>query len=283
MHSFRTLAVTGLAAVIALPGLASAQGARASNVDRVQLAVVDSGGAACPRDATLTAWAHTSGPGTVRFVIHNSGGGKTGELQAEAIAGAAGTYLATYEHTFRVTTDVDTQYMAEASGSGESSNWVPFRATCGPQPRTGTSARGAGAQPPARTAESRARESTGTPSAGGGAPPARTAAESRPNTPEAPGGTSKPNSPAAPGGTSKPNSSPGDGGKQCGRMISSTRILAANRAWGLETAHVGWRAAVRSEYPHSWDRWDNARETSHDCTRSGVTWNCTVSARPCEP
>lgn len=267
MPSFRILAVAGVAAVICLPGLASAQGARASIVDRVQLAVVDSGGAACPRDATLTAWAHTSGPGTVRFVIHNSGGGKTGELQAEAVAGAAGTYLATYEHTFRVTTDVDTQYMAEASGSGESSNWVPFQATCGPQARSGTSARGAGAQPPARTAESRARESTGAATAGGGAPPAT---------------ADRPNAPEPSSGTSKPNPSTADG-KQCGRKISSTRVLAASRAWGLETAHVGWRAAVRSEYPHSWDRWDNARETSHDCSRSGLTWNCTVSARPCEP
>lgn len=272
MRSFRILAVVGVAAVICVPGLASAQAARASNVDRVQLAVVDSGGAACPRDATLTAWAHTSGPGTVRFMIHNSGGGKTGELQAQAVPGAAGTYLATYQHTFRVTTDVDTQYMAEAAGSGETSNWVPFVATCGPQARTTTSARGAEAQPPARTAsESRARASTGAPVAGGGAPPART-------TPPA-----TPSAPAASGGTSKPNSSGGDDARQCGGTISSTRVGALTRVGGMETAHMGWRVAVASEHPNSWANWDNAREPSLDCRRAGLLWNCTAAARPCEP
>lgn len=273
MRSSPFLVLLGLAALVSAPGPVWAQGARASTVDRVQLGVADSGGASCPRDATLTAWAHTSGPGVVRFVIHNRGGGKTGELQAEAVAGAAGTYLATYTHTFRVTTDVDTEYMAEVSGSGQSSNWVPFKATCGPQARSETSARGASAQPPARTAPSRARESMGeAAAAGGGAPPARTSApEARPNTPQ------------APGGTSKPNPSTADQGKQCGRTISSTRVGAVTRLGGLETALVGWRAAVASEYPNSWGSWDNARDRSQDCERSGLLWNCTLSARPCEP
>lgn len=265
MRPLRILALPGLAALFCVSGLASA-----SNVDRVQLAVVDSGGASCPRDATLTAWAHTSGPGTVRFMIHNSGGGRTGELQAEAVPGAAGTYLATYTHTFRVTTDVDTQYMAEASGSEQVSNWVPFQATCGPRARTGASARGAGAQPPARTAESRARASTGAATAGGGAPPARTTPPATPDAPDQGSGNSKPNS-------------GGNGAKQCGSRISSTRVGALTRMGGMETAHMGWRIAVGSEHPNSWAKWDNARESSLDCRRSGLLWNCTAAARPCEP
>ena len=100
----------------------------------------------------LTAWAHTNGPGVVRFVIRNEGGGKTGELKADAVAGAAGTYLATYRHTFKVTTDVETKYVAEVVGSGQTSNWVPFTASCGPQARAEASATGASSQPPARTA-----------------------------------------------------------------------------------------------------------------------------------
>lgn len=272
MRSFQTLAIPALAALAAVPALAIAQGAGAPDVDRVQLAVVDSGGGSCPRDATLTAWAHASGPGPVRFVIHNGGGGKTGELQADAVKGAAGTYLATYRHTFKVTTDVETTYMAEAVGSGQESNWVAFKASCGPQARAGTSAKGSAAQPPARTAsESRARESLGKPAAGGGTPPAKPAPQSKPNSQE------------KPGGTSKPNSSSGDGAKQCGSRISVTRVGAVTRVGGLETAHLTWRAAVGQKYPDSWKVWDNAKERSLDCERFGLLWNCTASARPCEP
>jgi len=267
----------GLATLVSLPGLASAQRAGAPGVDRVQLAVADSGGAACPRDAVLTAWAHTDGPGVVRFVIRNAGGGKTGELKADAVAGAAGTYLATYRHTFKVTTDVDTKYLAEVVGAGQTSNWVPFTATCGPQARSETSATGASSQPPARTAtESRARASLGEPTDGGGAPPARTDAP-----PAQPAPETKPNSPEDSGGTSKPNTSPD--GKTCGATISVTRHLAVTRDGGKATALVTWMAAVASKHPDSWKDWDNAKNQSLSCERSGATWTCTASARPCAP
>ncbi len=49
------MAVPGIAALVLMPGLALAQRAGAPEVDRVQLAVVDGGGASCPRDAELTA------------------------------------------------------------------------------------------------------------------------------------------------------------------------------------------------------------------------------------
>jgi hypothetical protein len=267
----------GLAVLGSLPGLASAQRAGAPEVDRVQLAVADSGGAACPRDAVLTAWAHTNGPGVVRFVIRNEGGGKTGELKADAVAGAAGTYLATYRHTFKVTTDVETKYVAEVVGSGQTSNWVPFTAACGPQARAEASAAGASSQPPARTAtESRARSSVGEATDGGGAPPARTGAP-----PAQPAPETKPNPSSESGGSSKPNTSPD--GKTCGATISVTRHLAVTQDGGKATALVTWMAAVASKHPDSWKDWDNAKNQSLGCKRSGATWTCTASARPCAP
>lgn len=280
MRPSLVFSVFGIATFASLPVFASPPRAGSPEVDRVQLGVVDSGGAACPRDATLTAWAHTKGPGPVRFVIHNSGGGETGELQAQAVPGAAGTYLATYKHTFKITTDVETEYMAEVAGSGQSSNWVSLSAQCGPRARAETSARGASPQPPARSAsESRARASTGTSTAGGGPPPARTSPGADPDAGGPSEGGSKPNS----GGDSKPNS-PGDGeAKQCGAKITSTRVGVVSRVLGLEAAHLMWRAAVRQAHPNSWDHWGNARERSLDCKRAGLLWNCTVSARPCAP
>ncbi len=279
MRPFLMLAIPGLAALVSVPGLALAQRAGAPSVDRVQLAVVDSGGASCPRDAVLTAWAHTSGPGVVRFVIHNSGGGKTGELKANAVEGAAGTWLATYRHTFKVTTDTDIKYMAEAAGAGQSSNWVAFKATCGPQARAGTSATGSGAQPPARTAsESRARQSLGKPTAGGGTPPASSG-----KPPAKPASESKPNSQGEPGGTSKPNPSTSNQGKKCGARISSTRHGAVTREGGKVSAQVVWMAAVVQKHPDSWKDWNNAQDRSLGCDRAGLLWTCKASARPCEP
>lgn len=274
MRAFLMLATFGVAAVSSVPGHASVpRVGTAPDVDRVQLAVVDSGGAACPRDAVLTAWAHTNGPGPVRFVIHNSGGGKTGELKADAVAGAAGTYLATYKHTFKITTDVEIQYMAEASGTGQASNWVPFKATCGPRARATASATGSSGQPPARTAqESRARESLGKPTAGGGAPPATSE-----KPPAEPDSGSKPNS----SGSSKPNT--GADGRQCGRTITVTRYAAVNREAGKATALVTWMAAVVQDYPDSWKDWNNASNRDLGCKRAGALWTCSASARPCEP
>ncbi len=276
-----TGAALGLIALVAAgPAETGPAEAGMAEVDRIELAVVDGGGAACPRDATLTAWAHTDGPGTVRFVIHNAGGGKTGALEAQAVAGAAGTYLATYRHSFKITTDTDTRYRAQAVGSDESSNWVPLKATCGPQPRSETAATGSTGRPPTRTAsDSRAREAMGEATGGGntpgaGAPPARGGSDSRPNSGGKPAGTSKPNSSSGKGGA---------GGKQCGSQISSTRLGAVTREGGKMTAQVGWMAAVQAEHSRSWAEWANAKDRSLSCKRAGLLWTCKASARPCEP
>ena len=272
MRPASMITLLGVTALVSAPGLALAQRAGAPDVDRVQLAVTDSGGASCPRDVVLTAWAHTNGPGPVRFVIHNSGGGKTGELKADAVAGAAGTYLATHKHTFKITTDVDIQYRAEAAGTGQSSNWVPFKATCGPRARATTSATGSSGQPPARTPESRARGSLGKPTAGGGAPPATSG-----KPPAEPASGSKPNS----SGSSKPNT--GADGRQCGKTITVTRYAAVNREAGKASAQVTWMAAVVQDYPDSWKDWNKASNRQLGCERAGALWTCKASARPCEP
>lgn len=272
MRTYTIFAMIGFGVGVFLPSLADAQAAATTDVDRVQLAVVDSGGASCPRDAVLTAWAHTRGPITVRFVVHNSGGGKTGELEATAVAGAAGTYLATHRHTFKITADVDTSYRVEAVGTGQMSNWVPLKASCGPQPRTTTSATGSGAQAPARTAsEDRARASLGQPTDGGGRPPAHASSAADPESSE--GG----------GNTPKPNPSTANDGKQCGSAISVTRYAALSREAGKVTAQVTWMAAVVQKHPDSWKDWNNAKSRSLGCERAGVLWTCTASARPCEP
>lgn len=112
--------------------------AQALGIDRVQLALADSGGAACPRNATATVWVHTDGPGTVKVLIRNRSGGATGTATAQAVKGSGGRYLATVKNLFTITTGVDIQYRAEVVGSGKASNWVPFAATCGPQVRTTT-------------------------------------------------------------------------------------------------------------------------------------------------
>lgn len=115
------------------------------------------------------------------------------------------------------------------------------------------------------------RENVGKPSSGGGAPPAKPASET------------KPNSDGKPAGTSKPNSSTGKGARQCGAKITSTRMAAVTRKGGMLSAQVGWMAAAQKVHPDSWGNWDKAKDRSLSCNRVGLLFNCTASARPCEP
>lgn len=250
---------------------ASATSVRALDVSQVQLAVVDNGGVSCPRDATVMAWAHTNGPGTVKFVIRNDGGGKTGELSATAVKGAAGNYLATYTHTFKITADVDIKYMAEAVGQGKLSNWVPFKATCGPQVRTKKSS----AEPPAKKGPPAKKTSDvdeGKPASKGSdaEPPAKNAS------------TGKPAGSGKPAGTGKPAAGPGKPVAQCGDRISVTRFAALTRIGGKATAEAGWALEVKKHYPNGWGNWNNANDRNTSCKFAG-TWYCTASARPCAP
>ena len=113
--------------------------AHALEVDKVQLALKDSGDAACPRNATATVWAHTDGPGPVKVLIRNRSGGAIGIKTAQAVKGSGGNYLATVKNQFTITTGVKIHYRAYIVWQFISSYWVSFYATFFPQVRSTTS------------------------------------------------------------------------------------------------------------------------------------------------
>ncbi len=53
----------------------------------------------------------------IEFVIRNSSGNKTGAMSATAVKRRSGNWFATLTHTFKITTVVDAEYMAELKGS----------------------------------------------------------------------------------------------------------------------------------------------------------------------
>lgn len=87
-----------------------------------------------------------------------------------------------------------------------------------------------------------------------------------------------------PGSSGKPVQGAGAGKPvaQCGDAISSTRLAAVTRKGGSLTAQAGWALAVRKRYPAGWGNWNNAKDRKTSCQFAG-TWNCTATARPCEP
>jgi hypothetical protein len=89
----------------------------------------------------------------------------------------------------------------------------------------------------------------------------------------------------APGSTGRPiphQTGPGKPVKQCGDMVSVTRLAALTRAGGKLTAQAGWALEVKKRYPGGWGNWNNARDRKTGCQFAG-TWNCTATARPCPP
>ncbi|HEX7073464.1 MAG TPA: hypothetical protein VF226_05430 [Hyphomicrobiaceae bacterium] len=267
------------AATVVLAGVSVTE-VYAFEVSKVELGVADSGGSSCPRDAKITAWAHTDGPGTVKFVIRNDSGGKTGVLSANAVKGPTGNYLATYSHTFKITTDVDIKYMAEVVGHPKISKWVPLKAKCGPQPRKNVTTSKSGAKPPARAVSDddgpKPRKTTSTKSSGGG-PKAKHTSESEDKGKPTSGG-GKP----IPSGGGKPIPSGGKPIATCKPMISVTRTLAVTRAGGLATARAAWQSTALAAHGAAYARWSNAKDQSSSCSRKGLTFNCTVKARPCK-
>lgn len=256
-------------ATLSLAAFSATTAVHAFEVSKVQLGVADSGGSSCPRDAKITAWAHTDGPGTVKFVIRNNSGGKTGILSANAVKGPTGNYLATYSQTFKITTNVDIKYMAEVVGHPKISRWVSFRAKCGPQARKNVTTSKSGAKPPVRTSSDKGpkpRKKVNTRSTNVG-PKAR----------RAPGGTSK----GKPTSGGKPVPSGGKPVAQCKPMLSATRTLAVTRAGGIATARAAWQSTAAAAHGVAFARWSNAKSQSTSCSRKGLTFNCTVKARPC--
>jgi hypothetical protein len=262
----------GLIAASASFAAIATTGAGALEVNQVQLGVADTGGSACPRDAKVMAWAHTDGPGVVKFVIRNDSGGKTGEIAINAVKGAAGNFIATYSNTFKIQTDVDIKYMAEAVGHGKISPWVQFKAECGPQPRKTTTTT-SGDKPKGKHVSEvdkpQPRKTTKT--TGGDTPKGKHAS----NTDQDDEPKGKPAQNAG-----KPASKPLPTA-QCKPTISVMRGLAATRAGGLATAQAAWQTTAAAAYGVSYGRWSNAEDQSQRCERKVLTFECTVSARPC--
>jgi hypothetical protein len=245
--------VSGLAAV-SLAALAG--GASAADVSSVQLGFTDSGSNLCPRIVTLKAWAHTDGPGVVNFVIRNSSGNKTGLMPATAVKGAAGTWLATLTHKIKITTDVDTKYMAEVKGSPKISNWVPLKEAClGKAPKT-VGAKG----PPAKHISEVNKDQD----------------QDKPAT--KPAGKPIPQGKPANAGKPIPQSKPI---AQCSdKKVTATRLSALTKTGGIGTAWTAWEHGVKKTLGSSYASSHNAKGRKETCTWSG-TFNCTVSAYPC--
>jgi hypothetical protein len=262
--------VTSLAALAAsLAALTTT--ASALDVSRVQLGIAGPQSSSCPRQVTMKIWAHTNGPGVVKFVVRNASGIKSGQLSAQAVKGPAGNYLATYTRQIVVTTDVDTKYMAEVQAAGKVSNWVRLKGKCGPQPRKIVKTRGADTTPPVRSASDAApkpRPKSATKTTQGGKPPARHASNDEPN------GKAKPVGGGKPVGGSKPVA-------QCkSKKLSATRLSAASKKFGIGSAWTAWEHAARKLYGNAYAASHNAKSRKESCTWAGL-YNCTVSATPC--
>lgn len=252
----RTTLMTGIASgtLALLAGSASAV-----EVTKVQLGFTDSGSNLCPRIVTMKAWAHTEGPGVVKFVIRNSSGNKSGVMPVAVVKGPAGNWLATLTKTIKITTDVDTKYMAEVKGSPKISNWVPLKEAClGKAPKT-VGSKG----PPAKhISELDKGEDKPKPHAGG-----------KPAT--KPSGKGKP---ANTGGKPIPQGKPI---AQCvGKKITATRLSALTKKGGIGSAWIAWEIAAKKAFGSQYASSHNAKSRKETCTWSGM-FNCTVSAIPC--
>ena len=249
----RSAMKSGIAAVslVALAG-----GVSAADVTSLQMGFTDSGSNLCPRIATMKVWAHVDGPGVVNFVIRNSNGIKTGALPVNAVKGPGGNWIATLTREIKITTSVDTRYMAEVKGSSKVSNWVPLKEAClGKAPQTtGYSRTGR------HISELNKDKDDGNPS--GGKP--------------MPQGDGKP----LPSGHGKPTG----GGKpvsQCSNQtITADRHLAATRAGGILTAWIAWEVSVRKTMGKKYSNYHNAKDRKADCKWQGM-FKCSVSAKPC--
>jgi hypothetical protein len=249
--SSRPILKSGIAAasLAVLAGSASA-----ADVTSVQLGFTDNGGNLCPRIITLKAWAHTEGPGVVNFVIRNSSGGKTGLMPANAVKGPTGNWLATLEHKFKITTDVDTKYMAEVKGSPKISNWVPLKEVCrGQAPKTV----GVKPKPGKHISELDKDQDKGKPA----------------NNP-------KPLPDVKPTGGGKPIPDVKPIAQCSNKKVSATRTLAVTKTGGIGTAWVAWEHGVAKTLGYKYASSHNAKNRKETCTWKG-TFTCTVSANPC--
>lgn len=251
----RSIQGTGIAA---FTFMALAGSALAADVSKVQLGFTDSGSNLCPRIVTMKAWAHTDGPGVVKFVIRNSNGIKTGIMPVTAVKGPAGNWLATLTKKIKITTDVDTKYMAEVKGSPKISNWVPLKEACLGKAPTTVGPKG----PPVKHISEVKKDNDKNESKpqGGGKPATK------------------------PAGKPASNSKPIPQGKpiaQCvDKKITATRVSALTKKGGIGSAWTAWEIAAKKVYGSTYASSHNAKSRKETCTWSGM-YNCTVSAIPC--
>lgn len=242
---------------------ALAGGALAADISSVQLGFTDSGSNLCPRIVTMKAWAHTDGPGVVNFVIRNSSGNATGLMPATAVKGPAGNWLATLTHKIKITTDVDTKYMAEVKGSPKISNWVPLKEAClGKAPKTVGVKGPKGKHISELDKDKDKDQDKGKPIPQGG------------------GNDPKPLPPGKPvgGGKPIPDSKPI---AQCSdKKVTATRTLAVTKTGGIGTAWTAWEHGVAKTMGFKYASSHNAKNRKETCTWKG-TFTCTVSANPC--
>ena len=193
-------------------------------------------------------------------MIRNSSGNKTGLMPATAVKGPTGNWLATLTHKFKITTDVDTKYMAEVDGAGKISNWVPLKEVCkGKAPKT----------------------------VGVKSPPAKHISEVDQDDDKP---ASKPNDDAKPKPTGGGKPIPTGGGKpipdtkplpQCAsKTVKATRLIAVSKKLGIGSAWAAWEAGVAKTLGNAYASSHNAKNRKESCTWQG-TYNCTVSAIPC--
>jgi hypothetical protein len=249
---------TLMAGIAAASLAALAGGASATEVTKVQLGFTDSGRNLCPRIVTMKAWAHTDGPGVVRFVIRNSSGNKSGIMPVAAVKGPAGNWLATLTKKIKITTDVDTKYMAEVKGSPKISNWVPLKEAClGKAPKT-VGSKG----PPAKHVSEVHKDKNEPKSQGGGKPATK------------PAGNGKPANNGKPIPQGKPIAQCAD------KKITATRVAALTKKGGIGSAWTAWEFAAKKAFGSQYASSHNAKSRKETCTWSGM-FNCTVSAIPC--
>ncbi len=261
----RILTVLTVGVLYALP-------AQAVEVEKVQLGIAVAKSGACPRTAQFKMWAHTKGPGKVKFVVHGRSGSKTGQFIATAVKGSAGNYLATRSRNVTIAADTKTAYRLEVIGAKPKfSKWVRLVAECGPKPRTNTKTTKSGAKPKAKKASDV------------GKPQPRT------NTKTTKSGA-KPNAKKASKNTGKPATKPASGGKKtkntkstgCKPRLSVTRHGAYTKKGGIATARIAWRNLVQAKYGFEWRHLINAKGKSETCKRKKLLLYCTVSAKPCK-
>lgn len=131
-------AITALVVVgfVTTAAIASSQNIQAPTAAQMkvisaQMAIKSPSVNACPANATMAGWIHTSKPGKVSYMIAKKGGSVSGPFTANAVESVNGG-LATIGKQFQVHQAIDTEYriLVPNGNAPVMSNWVPLKASC---------------------------------------------------------------------------------------------------------------------------------------------------------